>query len=390
MSAMSERKNRTKLWFALHGWVSLPIWLFLFFVCVTGTIATVDKEIMWVLDPTVRAGNPGNLERKPLNRIVEDIQRQIPGASVGGIRFGEPFMALEVRIATPEIPSATAWVNPFSGEVQRVSRGISFSHFIKSLHGWLLMPWFTGTPIGWYAVCLLSLPLLGSLITGVVVYKRFWRAYAHPRLRIGNGSRVFWGDLHRLAGVWSLWFIAVMALTGFWFLVRGVMYDAHIPLGIEDPDIPRREAPFRTSADPMPVVDLDGALATVQALRPGSTPLALMPPEHALGTISIYSRSSFPLLAEEAWIHPYSGDVVGLRNAEIATAKEVVSVVNASLHYGNFGGVWVKLIWTFFGILLSTLVASGTIIWTKRTARATREAMTRDRTASLAAESAAE
>lgn len=368
---MTARKNRTRLWFALHGWFALPIWLFLFFVCVTGTIATIDKEIMWLVDPTVRAGNPDNLDRKPLNQIVEGIRQQVAGAHVSGIRFGEPFMALEVRISTPDTPNAIAWVNPYSGAVQSVVRGINFPNFMKALHGWLLMPWHGGTPIGWYAVTGLSIPLLGSLVTGVVVYKRFWRAFFTPRLRTGSGSRVFWGDFHRLAGVWSLWFIAVMSLTGLWFLIMGLMVDAHIPLRMENPDIPRREAPVLAAGEALPQTDLDGAVATVQALRPGTQPISVRPPEHALGTIVVYSRSSFPILAEEVWIHPYSGEVLGLRDMGVASFATIGKVVADSLHYGNFAGVWVKLIWTFFGILLSGLVLSGMVIWTKRTVRAT-------------------
>jgi Uncharacterized iron-regulated membrane protein len=387
---MTERKNRTRLWFALHGWCALPIWLFLFFVCVTGTIATVDKEIMWLIDPAVRAANPGNLERKPLNEVVREVGRQIPGVNVARIIFVEPYMALEMRIATPDTPNAVAWVNPYTGEVQRVARGINFSNFIKSLHGWLLMPWFGGTPVGWYAVTLLGLPMLGSLITGVLVYKRFWRSFVTPRLRLRNGSRVFWGDVHRLAGAWSLWFVFVIAVTGLWFLVRGVMFDLHIAVGIEDPDIPRREAPVLAAGDPRPGWDIDGALAAVQAVRPGTRPLGIMLPEHPLGTFAVYSRSNFVLLMEKAWVHPYSGEVLGLRDAGIASATEVISTLNASLHYGNFGGLWVKLIWTFFGILLSALVASGTVIWTKRTVNALRQAPEARHPAGFPAESAAE
>jgi uncharacterized iron-regulated membrane protein len=387
---MTERKNRNRLWFALHGWCALPIWLFLFFVCVTGTIATVDKEIMWLIDPSVRATNPDNLQRKPLNEVMQDVQRQIPGVNVARIGFGEPYMALEMRIATPDTPNAVAWVNPYTGDVQRIARGLNFSNFVKSLHGWLLMPWFGGTPIGWYAVTLLGLPMLGSVITGIMVYKRFWRAFVTPRLRLRNGSRVFWGDVHRLAGAWSLWFVFVIAVTGLWFLVRGVMFDMHVSVGMEDPDIPRREAPVLMASDPRPVWDVDGALAAVQAVRPGVRPLGIMLPEHALGTFSVYSRSTFLLLAEEAWVHPYSLDVMGVRDASVASNVEVISTLNASLHYGNFGGVWVKLIWTFFGILLSTLVASGTVIWTKRTAQAMRRAPEVPKAAGLAVENAAE
>jgi uncharacterized iron-regulated membrane protein len=47
------------------------------------------------------------------------------------------------------------------------------------------------------------------------------------------------------------------------------------------------------------------------------------------------------------------------------------------LHTGDFGGIWIKLIWFFFGLILSMMVLSGLLIWTKRTALATANALKR-------------
>lgn len=52
-----------------------------------------------------------------------------------------------------------------------------------ALHGWLLFPWQDNYSVGWYLVTSVSIPLLGSLITGLLVFKRFWRVYYWPRLR---------------------------------------------------------------------------------------------------------------------------------------------------------------------------------------------------------------
>ena len=43
-----------------------------------------------------------------------------------------------------------------------------------------------------------------------------------------------------------------------------------------------------------------------------------------------------------------------------------------ALHFGNFGGLATKLIWAFFGLVLTGLGVTGVIIFGKRTAHAAR------------------
>jgi uncharacterized iron-regulated membrane protein len=54
-----------------------------------------------------------------------------------------------------------------------------------------------------------------------------------------------------------------------------------------------------------------------------------------------------------------------------APGLELVTESMRPLHTGDFGGIWVKLVWFFFGLLLSMMVLSGLLIWSKRTALAT-------------------
>ncbi|MCC3263734.1 PepSY domain-containing protein, partial [Paenibacillus polymyxa] len=52
------KPSRSKLWFLVHSWLALPIWIFLFFICATGTIAVISQEIVWLINPAVRAQAP--------------------------------------------------------------------------------------------------------------------------------------------------------------------------------------------------------------------------------------------------------------------------------------------------------------------------------------------
>ncbi len=77
--------------------------------------------------------------------------------------------------AIPTGSSAALYVNPYTGAIQGKSPHFDFRQFTRALHGWWLMPFDNGYSWGWYLVSLLGLPMLASLVTGLVVYKRFWK-----------------------------------------------------------------------------------------------------------------------------------------------------------------------------------------------------------------------
>jgi uncharacterized iron-regulated membrane protein len=88
-------------------------------------------------------------------------------------------------------------------------------------------------------------------------------------------------------------------------------------------------------------------------------------------------RSWYPLMFQTADINPYTGDIAATRLLSDRSGLELVTESMRPLHTGDFGGIWIKLIWFFFGLILSMMVLSGLLIWTKRTALATANALKR-------------
>lgn len=247
-----ERPSRARFWFALHGWLALPIWVFLFFVCITGTISVVSHEIAWLVDPRVHAANPDGRQPLGFEKLVAAVREELPEATFFSVQHREPYLAAYVAVGLPTASYATAYVNPYDGQVQGVHEGLTFPDFMRSLHGWLLLPWKSGTSVGYYLVGAMALVMFGLLVTGLIVHKRFWRSFYRPRLRTDRGGRVWWGDLHRLVGPWSAWFIASVSLTGLWFLTQGILWDAQVPFESLPPVIARDEVPTVPRGEPPP------------------------------------------------------------------------------------------------------------------------------------------
>ena len=360
---MSEGKSRTRLWFLWHSWLAMPIWAFLFFVCLTGSVAVLSHEIMWLANPAMRATASG--PALPVKALVAAAETAVPGGRVTSVSWGGSHMAVAVRMARPDGVDATAWVDPATAAVQGVSTGTSFQGFFRALHGWLLV-----YPAGWYAVSLLGVPLLGSLVTGLVVYKRFWRAFFQPRIRFASGARVMWGDLHRVGGVWSIWFLTLMAVTGLWFFVNTLLWNIGVPLGGRPPVVVARET--LPAADIAPRPDpgrvLDSALAAVPGMRLRALHLPAVAFEPALVT---GSGGQAPLLPDYVRVNPHTGVVMEVSGGFDRPPMQVTGTIMRALHTGDFGGLPVKLVWFAFGLLLTALVFSGMVIWSKRTLKAT-------------------
>lgn len=370
-----SKKSRSRIWFLVHSWLAMPVWFFLLIICVTGTLATVSQEIVWLANPDVRASKPSDdTQRLSYGQVLEAINRAEPDIIVQWIsRPQEDHFALTAKVSYPDGTSPILYVNPYSGAIQGVSPQFDFRQFTRALHGWWLVPFTNGFSWGWYLVSLMGLPMLASLITGLVVYKKFWRGFFKPTLRFNQGARIFWGDFHRLSGIWSIWFIAVISITGVWFLIQALLSDNHISISTEGipPVVARDEVPLVESGASVPRIGLDQAIEIAGASIPGLEASFIILPGNAYSHISVWGRGWYPLMFQNASINPYNGNVDQTRLLSDRSTLEFVTESMRPLHTGDFGGLWLKLVWFVFGLLLSMMVLSGLLIWSKRTVQAT-------------------
>ncbi|MDY7534525.1 PepSY domain-containing protein [Pseudomonas sp. Bout1] len=376
-----SKKSRSKLWFLVHSWLALPIWFFVLIVCVTGTLAVVSQEIVWLANPDIRASKPSDdAELLTYDQVIGAIKRAEPQVIIESLsRPDESHFALTVDLSYPDGRSLEVYVNPYTGVIQGISPSFNFQRFTRALHGWWLVPFTNGFSWGWYLVSLLGLPLLASLVTGLVVYKRFWKGFFKPTLRFNHGARIFWGDFHRLSGIWSIWFIAVISITGTWFLIQAILSDNQITISSEPivPAIARDKVPMSAPGVPAPMIALDDAINIATQHIPGLEASFVSLPSNAYGHLRIGGRGWYPLMFQTAEINPYNGEIAASHLLSDRSALEFVTESMRPLHTGDFGGIWIKLIWAFFGLVLSMMVLSGLLIWTKRTALATLNALKR-------------
>jgi uncharacterized iron-regulated membrane protein len=359
-------KPRRRLAWRLHSLFGLKLSLFLAFVCLTGTVATVSHEIEWLLLPEVRASGPATEDR--WGRMWEAARAAHPDGWVRGVgpydRSDAGYFGKAAGVALPDGREVTVMVDPATARVTGELAGVTFHSFMRGLHYYLFAPgdW------GFYLVTSLGFVLAGSLVTGILVYKRFWRGLA-KQPRFGRDMRTWMGDLHRLAGVWSIPFVALISATGMWYLVEraGVAWETPPP----------QASASRIQPD---AATLDAWVATAKAAMPGLVITGVSLPWGDGEPVTVQGEWRAWLVRERtnaAYIDPVTGRLLGLRVAHELPATERWVHTADPLHFGNFAGLAGKLLWTLFGLLLTGLAVSGAVINGRRLAGAERPGVTR-------------
>lgn len=354
--------SRARGWWVVHQWVGLKLSLFLTFILFTGTLAVVSHEIDWLLQPSLRV-TPASVEG-PLDwvAIARNAARHEGASKILAIEapIASAFAA-RVRAERPDGSLVFLHAHPTTGEIQGVGPWVGAARILRNMHRHLNLPVWLGVPI----VTSLAFLLLVSLVSSFVVYKKWWRGFAKPLRK--RDARTWWGDFHRLAGVWSLWFVALIVLTSMWYFVES--------LGLGAPSTPRVEtaASVEQAEAPAPeVADLSAALAAAREAYPGLHIQQLLFPREGSPYLQVHGEHEALLVrprANAVWIDPASSQVLLTTDGRDMTAHQRIGEMADPLHFGNFGGYWTKIPWFLFGLAMTGLAVSGAAIYSLRIAR---------------------
>ncbi|QDH69727.1 PepSY-associated TM helix domain-containing protein [Marilutibacter alkalisoli] len=365
----ATRKPRgRRLWFDLHSWVGLKLCVLMAFVCLTGTLAVLAHEIDWLLHPPMR------VEPAPTHAswgaVLAAARTAHPDWRIDFAEAPEgPRFAARVRVTTPDGQRRFVWVDPYRGTVTGDTAFFNVHRFLRNTHRHLMLPLYIGLPL----VAALSIPLAISLLSSLYIYRHWWRGFfVRPR---GDRPRRWWGDIHRLAGVWSLGFVALIALTGTWYLVEALGGGARLPSLPE----PERLAIAETPIDASPAA-IDRAVAEARRRWPAFE-IRQVFPWSADGLLLLRGQAEAVLVRPRANVIAFDatdGHWLGHNEARDMGVHQRIAEMADPLHFGNFGGLPVKLVWFAFGALLTTLSLTGAYLYGLRAADALRSARRRD------------
>ncbi|MGF1612203.1 MAG: PepSY-associated TM helix domain-containing protein [Kiloniellales bacterium] len=355
-----------KVWSLVHKWTSLVCTAFLLLLCVTGLPLIFYEEIEHLLGNAIEAPDlPAGTAPASLDSIVAAGMAQQPDEFIQFLFWDEHdenvvYLSLaEARDAPPDdnrILGFDARTGAFLAESD-FRDGVMF--FLYRLH----VDLFAGLP-GMLFLGFMGLLFVASIVSGVVLYAPFMRKLEFGTLRKARTARLKWLDLHNLLGIVTLLWALVVGATG----VINTWADLVIQLWRHD-QLAAMVAPYQGKPLPAALASLDGAVATAGTAASGmkasfiAFPGSLLSSDHHYmvamkGETPLTSRLIKPVLVDAE-----TGAFTDTRDMPWYVTTLLVS---QPLHFGDYGGMPMKVIWALLDLVTIVVLGSGLYLWLAR------------------------
>ncbi len=342
-----------------HSLLGIVLGALMYLICLTGTLVVFFEEFERWEQPNIEEFKQFNAEQ--IERSVSEFlnkTRQSPES-------------LYVVLPTEAVPRVHVsgdqkeWFVSQQGELLEPPNA-SWTHLLKELHINLHLPQTFGIII----VGALGAMLCGLIVSGILAHPRIFKdAFTFRR---GGNYRLEQADLHNRLSVWGTPFYFMIALTGAYIGLVGLLIALIAPLEFEgdrdavvdyvygaDPVVKRTPTPINYQAI------IDTLATTNQQAKPIywviqniNTPAQFVEVAATLPNRLIYS---------EMYRFNSDGTLINHQGLSDGPVGRQMAYSVYRLHFGHFHSGWVKIFYGLLGLALTVISATGINIWlTKR------------------------
>jgi uncharacterized iron-regulated membrane protein len=353
-------QKTVRVWFLVHKWTSLICTAFLLMLCLTGLPLIFSHEIDDALGHDAwKPANPGG----PLmdyDAILARALQNRPGEVPLFMSFDDDRPVVNVTTGPrPDAPGPEMHFASFdrtSGQIVPPVQDGGVMDFILQLHTDL----FLGLP-GMLFLGAMGVLFTASIVSGVVVYTPFMRKLDFGTIRSTRSSRLKWLDTHNLLGVITVAWVLVVGLTGVVNTLSTPIIDTWKAQQLAALTQPYAGRPPVTS-----LTSVQGAIDQAREALPGMTLQFVAFPGGSYSTdrhMLVFFHGDTPLtkhLITPALIDAGTGELVG-----VSPMPWYVKALGLSqpLHFGDYGGLPLKLLWAALTTVTLVVLGSGLYLW---------------------------
>ena len=377
-------RRNIRIWYVTHKWSSIVSTLFLLMLCITGLPLIFHEEIDRFAGESLEQSMEGEASASggvPLDAVVGEALRQRPGEVPLFVGFSQDSPLITVTTG-PE-PGAAGqdmtllFFDRSTGRSAGAADETGLMPFLLELHTDLTI----GRP-GMFFLGAMGALFVIALVSGAVLYAPFMRKHAFGTLRTRR-RRVRWLDQHNLFGIVTLAWALVVGLTG----VINAFADPLVE-GWREGELAEMTAPY-AGAEPLRAeryASLDLAMAAAQAQLPGLSPQFVAFPGGEWSSAhhyAVFFQGAIPLtrhLLTPALIDAETGR---LTDSRAMPPLNQALMLSKPLHFGDYGGLPLKLIWAALDLATIWVLVSGLYLWAARRKGASEMPMSETSTGTL-------
>lgn len=356
-----------KTWFHLHKWTSLISTIFLLMLCITGLPLIFTEEIDHMLEDEVELAVPANGQDASIDMVISAGMNHLPGNEMKYAFWdekhhpGQMFLTMADSSEAPIEADHYLTMNARTATVlENPPNEMTFMLFMYYLHVEML----AGIP-GKLFLGFMGVLFFIAIISGVVLYGPIMKKYDFGMIRTQKSNRLKWLDLHNLLGIVTLVWASVVGLTG----VVNTLVDPAIELWRAN-DLAEMVAEYKDAPKAKgELSSLDDAIAKAEEAAPGMEVSFVAFP----GTLysssyhyAVYLIGNTPLtsrIIKPALIDAKTGEFTAIRDLPWYLKAILIS---QPFHFGDYGGLPMKILWTLFDIATIIVLISGVYLWFSR------------------------
>ncbi|MEG0000489.1 MAG: PepSY domain-containing protein [Comamonas sp.] len=362
------QSHTIKIWAWVHKWSSLICTIFMLLLCLTGLPLIFHHEIGHLLGTEVEApAMPKDTPHASLDKVLELARAQHPDRIVQFVSKSDETDDIwyVTMTHTPANTDDFRTVIVDARSTELLAPQLRFDEGFMWVMFKLHVDLFAGLP-GKLFLGFMGLLLLVAIVSGVVLYAPFMRKLDFGTVRRDRTARVKWLDLHNLLGIVTLVWLFVVGATGMintWadLVIKYWQHDQ-----LSSVLAPYQGQPTVAAAERAPVQQsLDAALRQVPGSKlsfiafPGTS---YSSPHHN----TVFLRGDEPLTSK--LLHPV---LVDAKTSAVTAAPQIpwyltALLVSQPLHFGDYGGRAMQIIWALLDIASIFVLGTGLYLWRRK------------------------
>jgi uncharacterized iron-regulated membrane protein len=360
-----------KRWFWVHRWTSLLCTLFLLLLCITGLPLIFGEEIEHLVsNEAPYEALPKDIPPANLDDIVRAAGKKYPSDVIDYVFMDDE----EPQVVVGMLPDYKADDKlshslSFDARTGRLRKDEppegqqpqTFIGLMLSLHRDL----FLELP-GELFIGFMGLLFVVSVVSGMLLYGPFMKKLDFGTIRDHRSSRLKWLDLHNLLGIATAIWLLVIGVTGVFNELSTPLFGLWQMTDVKEV-LKRYEG--------MPTVAYESlsspqeAVAVAQHALPDMKAVSLIYPGNEFGSpyhYLVWTKGKTPLTARlftPVLVDAQSGklDVVVKMPWYLRSLE-----VSRPLHFGDYGGIPLKILWALFDLVAIVVLMSGVYLWIAR------------------------